>query len=88
MQTLQLRSEYQHSALASRPAGLALPAELDGVVTIDPKFLFACDAGIPVVIANPDSPQAKAFRKVAEEVARQVSIEAMKPDLVIMSRVK
>ncbi|MBK7236301.1 MAG: hypothetical protein IPI02_11980 [Sterolibacteriaceae bacterium] len=38
-------------ALASRPAGMAFPRELDGVVTIDPKFLFACDAAIPVETA-------------------------------------
>ena len=44
------------------------------------------DKGVPVVVAHPESPQAAAFRKVAEEVARQVSIEAMKPELVIMSR--
>jgi len=44
------------------------------------------DKGIPVVVSAPDSPQAAAFRKVAEEVARQISIEAMKPELVIMSR--
>jgi len=44
------------------------------------------DTGVPVVVSTPDSPQAAAFRKVAEEVARQVSIEAMKPELVIMSR--
>ncbi|CAN5702114.1 Mrp/NBP35 family ATP-binding protein [soil metagenome] len=46
------------------------------------------DKGIPVVVSNPDSPQAKAFRKTAEEVARQVSIEAMKPELAILSRAK
>ncbi len=46
------------------------------------------DKGIPVVVAAPDSPQAAAFRTVAEEVARQVSIEAMKPELVILSRAK
>ena len=46
------------------------------------------DNGIPVVIAFPDSPQSAAFRHAAEEVARQVSIEAMKPELVIMSRAK
>src|SRR2546421_6731771 len=40
------------------------------------------DNGVPVVIGSPDSPQAAAFRHVAEEVARQVSIEAMKPELV------
>jgi ATP-binding protein involved in chromosome partitioning len=46
------------------------------------------DRGVPVVIANPESPQAIAFRAVAEEVARQISIEAMKPELVIMSRAR
>jgi len=39
-----------------------------------------------VVIGHPDSPQAKAFRKTAEEVARQVSIEAMKPELVVLKK--
>jgi ATP-binding protein involved in chromosome partitioning len=42
------------------------------------------DAGIPVVLSHPDSPQAAAFRHVAEEVARQVSIEAMKPELKVV----
>lgn len=46
------------------------------------------DKGVPVVVSAPDSPQSAAFRKVAEEVARQVSIEAMKPELVIMSRAR
>jgi ATP-binding protein involved in chromosome partitioning len=46
------------------------------------------DKGIPVVVSAPDSPQSAAFRHVAEEVARQISIEAMKPELVIMSRAK
>jgi ATP-binding protein involved in chromosome partitioning len=44
------------------------------------------DKGVPVVISHPDSEQAKAFRKVAEEVARQVSIEAMKPELVVLGK--
>jgi ATP-binding protein involved in chromosome partitioning len=42
------------------------------------------DKGVPVVLSQPDSPQAEAFRRVAEEVARQVSIEAMKPELKIV----
>jgi ATP-binding protein involved in chromosome partitioning len=42
------------------------------------------DKGVPVVLGAPDSPQAEAFRHVAEEVARQVSIEAMKPELKIV----
>jgi ATP-binding protein involved in chromosome partitioning len=44
------------------------------------------DRGVPVVVSQPDSPQAIAFRKVAEEVARQVSIEAMKPELVVLGK--
>lgn len=46
------------------------------------------DSGVPVVVAFPDSPQSAAFRSAAEEVARQVSIEAMKPELVILSKAK
>ncbi len=46
------------------------------------------DTGVPVVISAPDSPQAAAFRHVAEEVARQISIEAMKPELVILTKSK
>src|SRR3954451_4250579 len=44
------------------------------------------DNGVPVVISKPDSPQAQAFRKVSEEIARQVSIEAMKPELVVLGK--
>jgi ATP-binding protein involved in chromosome partitioning len=44
------------------------------------------DKGVPVVVSAPDAIQSAAFRKVAEEVARQVSIEAMKPELVIMRK--
>jgi len=44
------------------------------------------DKGLPVVVSHPDSPQALAFRRVAEEIARQVSIEAMKPELVVLGK--
>lgn len=44
------------------------------------------DRGVPVVVSSPDSAQSEAFRNVAEEVARHVSIEAMKPELVVISR--
>lgn len=59
-----------------------------GEVPLGIEVREAGDKGAPVVISNPESPQAIAFRKTAEEVARQVSIEAMKPDLVILSRAK
>jgi hypothetical protein len=38
------------------------------------------------VVSHPDSPQAQALKKVSEEVARQVSIEAMKPELVVLGK--
>lgn len=44
------------------------------------------DKGVPIVVSQPDSPQAQAFRRVTEEVARQVSIEAMKPELVVLGK--
>ncbi len=46
------------------------------------------DRGVPVVVSQPDSPEALAFRRVAEEVARQVSIEAMKPELVVLGKAR
>jgi len=59
-----------------------------GEVPLGIEVREAGDKGVPVVVANPDSPQSKAFRTVAEEVARQVSIEAMKPELVILSKAR
>jgi len=44
------------------------------------------DKGVPVVVSFPESPQSAAFNHVAEEVARQISIEAMKPELVILTK--
>ncbi|HEV2762520.1 MAG TPA: Mrp/NBP35 family ATP-binding protein [Pyrinomonadaceae bacterium] len=46
------------------------------------------DRGLPVVVSNPESAQAGAFRQVSEEVARQVSIEAMKPELVVLGKAR
>ncbi len=36
------------------------------------------DLGIPIVIGQPDSPQARAFRAVAQNVAAQISVNAIK----------
>jgi ATP-binding protein involved in chromosome partitioning len=57
-----------------------------GTVPLGMEVREGGDSGVPVVIGQPDSPQAKAFRHVAEEVARQVSIEAMKPELVVLGK--
>lgn len=57
-----------------------------GEVPLGMEVREAGDNGTPVVVSDPDSPQSKAFRSLAEEVARYVSIEAMKPELIIRSR--
>jgi ATP-binding protein involved in chromosome partitioning len=59
-----------------------------GEVPLGMEVRESGDKGVPVIISTPDSQQTAAFKKVAEEVARQVSIEAMKPELVILSKAK
>jgi ATP-binding protein involved in chromosome partitioning len=59
-----------------------------GEIPLGLEVREAGDKGTPVVISDPASPQSKAFRAVAEEVARYVSIEAMKPELVVLQRAK
>ncbi|MDQ3372540.1 MAG: Mrp/NBP35 family ATP-binding protein [Acidobacteriota bacterium] len=70
----QLANEYNLRYLGEVPLGM--------------EVREGGDAGVPVVVSNPDSPQTKAFRIIAEEVARQVSIEALKPELVILSKAR
>lgn len=57
-----------------------------GEIPLGMEVREAGDNGVPVVISQPGSPQAKSFREMAENVARHISIEAMKPDLVISRR--
>jgi ATP-binding protein involved in chromosome partitioning len=57
-----------------------------GTVPIGIEVREGGDNGVPVVVSHPDSPQAQAFRRVSEEVARRVSIEAMKPELVVLGK--
>ena len=59
-----------------------------GAVPLGLEVREGGDNGVPVVVSQPESVQAAAFRKVAEEVARQVSIEAMKPELVILGKAR
>jgi ATP-binding protein involved in chromosome partitioning len=59
-----------------------------GAVPIGIEVREGGDKGVPVVVSHPASPQAEAFRRVAEEVARQISIEAMKPELVVLGKAR
>lgn len=49
-----------------------------GAIPIAISIREGGDLGVPVVISQPDSAQAKAFQSVAQNVAAQVSIEAIK----------
>jgi ATP-binding protein involved in chromosome partitioning len=57
-----------------------------GAVPLGMEVREGGDSGVPVLVSHPDSPQSQAFSHVAEEVARQVSIEAMKPELVVLGK--
>src|ERR687889_158806 len=57
-----------------------------GAIPLGMQVREGGDKGVPVVVSDPDSPQSRAFRSVAEEVARQVSIEAMKTELVVLGK--
>ncbi len=48
-----------------------------GGVPIDPRIAEGSDTGKPIVIADPDSPPAKAFQEIATQVAAQVSVVAL-----------
>ena len=62
----------------SRGGGEKAAEKLDvpflGAVPIDPQIRQGGDEGRPIVIANPDSPQAKAFVAIAGKVAQQISV--------------
>ena len=47
-----------------------------GEIPIDPVIRQGGDAGIPAVVGHPESETASAFRHIASEVARELSILA------------
>lgn len=55
-------------------AARALGVPFLGRVCLDPNIREGGDAGQPIMIADPDSEQAIAFRMVAQKVAAQVSV--------------
>jgi ATP-binding protein involved in chromosome partitioning len=46
-----------------------------GRVPLDPAVRVGGDAGAPIVVANPDSPQSKIFREIAGKVAAVISVK-------------
>ncbi len=49
-----------------------------GSIPIDPQVRKGGDQGMPVVLSHPDSPVAKKLVEIAEKIAAQVSIQAVK----------
>ncbi len=49
-----------------------------GAIPMDPAVRVGGDSGTPIVVSNPDSPVAQAFVRLAEQLAAQLSIQAMK----------
>jgi ATP-binding protein involved in chromosome partitioning len=56
-----------------RRAADELGLEFLGEIPLDPKTRAGGDEGVPIVEAEPDSPQAQAFARVAEQVAARCS---------------
>jgi len=58
-------------------------------IPLDIKIRETSDAGTPIVAAHPDSPQAEAYRKLAGEVARNISIlNARKVDIPVVMQMQ
>ncbi|HYG11272.1 MAG TPA: Mrp/NBP35 family ATP-binding protein [Pyrinomonadaceae bacterium] len=78
----------QGAVMVTTPQEVALAdayhVALLGQVPLGLEVREGGDKGVPVVVSHPESVQARAFRRAAEEVARYVSIEAMKPELKIV----
>lgn len=49
-----------------------------GSIPIDPQVRKGGDQGMPVVLSHPDSPVAKKLVEIAEKIAAQISIQAVK----------
>lgn len=45
-----------------------------GKIPIDPEIRVGGDSGRPIVVANPNSPQSSAFKRIAESVASRISV--------------
>jgi len=49
-----------------------------GEIPIDVRIRVHADSGMPIVLAEPDSPSARAYREIVERLAAQISIENYK----------
>jgi ATP-binding protein involved in chromosome partitioning len=55
-----------------------------GAIPLDPKIVLGGDAGVPIVVAEPDGPHGDAFRRVAEAVVEEVTRQGVRPQISIV----
>lgn len=68
---------FSHGGGAQTAARLNVP--FLGEIPLDAEVREAGDRGVPIVESKPDSPQAEAFRKLAQQVAAAVSVSSSCP---------
>jgi ATP-binding protein involved in chromosome partitioning len=50
-----------------------------GEIPLDLDIRVGSDGGVPIVVSKPDSPQSRAFQRIADElIASEVYAEAMR----------
>ncbi|MBI3988882.1 MAG: Mrp/NBP35 family ATP-binding protein [candidate division NC10 bacterium] len=67
---------FGHGGVAKVSQALGIP--FLGEIPIDRQIRIRADAGTPIVVAEPNSPSAKAYREIVERLAAQISIESYK----------
>jgi ATP-binding protein involved in chromosome partitioning len=65
---------FSHGGARRKAEAMGLP--FLGAIPIHPSVRQAGDAGTPVLVTAPDSPEAEAFRALARQVAARLSIQA------------
>jgi ATP-binding protein involved in chromosome partitioning len=80
------------SDLFGKGGGEALAAELGlpflGRIPLYEPIRVGGDTGVPIVVGQPDSPAARAFRAAAERLAAQLSIASYKPRPIPLTPVR
>jgi ATP-binding protein involved in chromosome partitioning len=67
---------FGHGGAADASEALGVP--FLGEIPLDPAIRKCSDAGVPVILQEPDSASARALREVAGSLARQISIQAFR----------
>ena len=69
---------FGHGQVGQKSEELGIP--FLGEIPLDPRIRAQADLGVPIVIADPQAPSAQAYRRIAELLAAQVSIQNYRAD--------